>query len=132
MQANNIRMIIGYSTVKIDKVSDWYWFYYNYCEIEQQNVHLCYYILNYDENLIFDLLFSYMSFIIIFSQILNQFSLVISVTFCSESVKEIHKLQSPILIYTKIGKYTIHTIYKQITLNSGSITGVSQLWRAIL
>ena len=35
----DIDFIIGYSTVKIERLSDWYWFYYNFREIEQQKVH---------------------------------------------------------------------------------------------
>ena len=36
----DIDFIIGYSTVKIERVSDQYWFYYNFHEIEQQSIHL--------------------------------------------------------------------------------------------
>ena len=35
----DIVFIIGYSTVKIERVSDRYWFNYNFCEIEQQKLH---------------------------------------------------------------------------------------------
>ena len=41
----DIDFIIGYYTVKIERVSDRYWFYYNLCEIEQQKLyHLLLYI----------------------------------------------------------------------------------------
>ena len=36
----DIDFIIGYSTVKIERVSHQYLFYYNFREIEQQNMHL--------------------------------------------------------------------------------------------
>ena len=36
----DIYFITGYSTVKIERVSDWYWFYYNFREIEQKNLHI--------------------------------------------------------------------------------------------
>ena len=35
-----IDFIIGYSTVKIERVSDQYLFYYNIRDIEQRNLHL--------------------------------------------------------------------------------------------
>ena len=34
---DDTQRIIGYSTVKIDRVSGWYWFYYKFCDIEQKN-----------------------------------------------------------------------------------------------
>ena len=36
----DINFIISYSTVKMDRVSDQYQFYYNLCDIEQQNLHI--------------------------------------------------------------------------------------------
>ena len=39
MQANNTLRVLGYSIVKIKRVSEWYLFYCNYHYIEQQKVH---------------------------------------------------------------------------------------------
>ena len=71
---------------------------------------LCYCILNYDDNLIFDLNVSYMSFTIIF---IPNFKSVISCHLChifSNQSKNYIKYIFQILIYTSIIKYKIRKI----------------------
>ena len=86
----------------------------------------CYCTLNYDDNRIFDLYVSYMSFIII---ILTTFKSVICCHFCHnifEAVRELCKVIFSILIYTRIGKFTISIKYKKWTPNNREISGFSQ------
>ena len=65
-----------------------------------------YCIFIYDDIIIFDLYFNFISFIII---IINNFESVISCHFCKkiELAKELHIFQFPIWMYTNIGKHTI-------------------------
>ena len=65
--------------------------------------------MDYDDNPIFDLSVSYVSFLIIFLTISNQLSLVISLTIF-EAVKELYKIQFTISIYNSIGNNKIRII----------------------
>ena len=79
----------------------------NIVRLNNKRYIFCYCIFNYDKNLLFNLYFTYMSFIII---IITNFVLVIYCHFCQkclEVVKELCSVQFPISIYTNIGKYTI-------------------------
>ena len=110
MLINYTQRIIGYSAVNIVWVSDQYCFYYNFREIEQWKIHLCYYIFKYDDNRTFDVYVSFMSLIVIF---LTMSKSVICCHYCHnyfEAVKYLHKVPFPILIYTTIGKNKIRTI----------------------
>ena len=78
---------------------------------------LCYWIFNYDDNCIFDMYVSYMSFIII---CITNFE---SVFCCNlfhifEAVKELHKVPFKIMIYTSIGKFMISNTSNQQTPNT--------------
>ena len=56
MLVNDTHRIVGSSTVKIERVSDKYYVYYNFREIEQGKLHIfSYCIFDYDDNPIFDM-----------------------------------------------------------------------------
>ena len=60
MQANDTQSVVGYYTFKIKRVSDWYWYYYNFCKIEQQKVRfLIFYNKLWWQYYIWSLLFLY-------------------------------------------------------------------------
>ena len=55
MLLDNTRQIFGSSTVKVDRVSDRFMFYNNFRDLKNERYIFCYCILDYDDNLIFDL-----------------------------------------------------------------------------
>ena len=93
---NDTRRIIGYFTVNIERVSDWYCFITIVVKLNNERYIFCYCILNYDDSHIFDLYVSYMVFMII---VLTNFESVIRSHFCHncfESGKELQKVPFPI------------------------------------
>ena len=93
--------------------------------MEQKRYVMFYFILNYNDNIIF-FMFYIKFFCIVF--FLTNVESVISSYFLSqffEALKELHKLQFLISIYTIIGSYTITIKYKQWTPNRGAVSGVS-------
>ena len=71
---NNTQKIIAYliSTVKIARVSDKYFIYLYFREMEQIRYIMCYCKLTYDDNIILVMFFIEMSCIILFLQLSNQ------------------------------------------------------------
>ena len=108
MQDDTQRIIdYFYSTVKIVRASDWYWFHYYFYDMEQKMYIMCLCALKYDHILIFFITYIKMSCIIVF---LTNFESVISWYFLSQfykSVKDLHKVQFIISINTNIWSYTI-------------------------
>ena len=74
--ANDKQKIIGSSKVKIEKVSDRYGFIIIFVGLNNEINIFWYCILEYDDNIIFDMNVSYMSFL----TISKQSSLIISLT----------------------------------------------------
>ena len=62
-----------------------------------------------------------MSFIINFLTIFGTVIFFVDVTIFIETVKDLHKVPFPILIYTSIGKFTIPVTSNQRTPNSQAI-----------
>ena len=69
---NNTKSIVGSSTVTIERVIDRYFFIIIFVKLNNKFYTFCCCILDYDDNIIFDLNVSYVSFLMIFLTVSNQ------------------------------------------------------------